>query len=205
MLNLFKKTSKEERFWSWFIENQDRLFSFEDDQDNIFQAIHDNLAKIHPNLVFEISRVVDGKREFVISADGLRDAFPFVESTFSKAPSLDRWTFVKFRPRMGTGLNIEFEGGFKLGPDDLKFALASDDGKIAIGIFVKEYDPEERDKFLSAVFVLLDAALGEYDMETKVGALELHGWSELAEKGIEGQPFDELPVSFDRALAASLN
>jgi hypothetical protein len=205
MFNPFKKISKEERFWSWFIENQDRLFSFEDDQDNIFHAIHNNLARIHPNLVFEISRVVDGKREFVISADGIKAAFPFVESTFSKAPSLNKWTIVKFRPRIGTRLNIEFDDGFKLAPDDLKFALARHEDKIGIGIFVREYDPVERDKFLRAVFVLLDAALGEYDMETKVGALELHSWSDLAEIGIEGQPFDELPDSFDRAWAASLN
>lgn len=203
--DLFKRQSGREGFWEWFASNEDRIFNFENDQDTIFSELTARLRSIHPSLTFEISRIEDGKREFVLSADGDRRAFPFVESTYSKAPVLDRWTFVKFRPRIGTGLVIEFEGGFKLSPDDLKFALAKHEGKIAIGIFAKDYSENEHDNFLRAVFVLLDTALGEYDMETKVGFIDLKSWNDLDELDIEGQQFTSLPEVFDRAWAASFN
>ena len=80
-----KKESPDVAFWSWFATNEDRLFYFEKDQEKIFDELNGKLRAIHPSVTFEFGPVKQGKREFVISADGIREAFPFVERTFSSA------------------------------------------------------------------------------------------------------------------------
>ncbi len=201
-LDRFKSGSNEDRFWAWFVEHEDAIFNFELDQERIFDSIQANLQRVHNSLVFEISRVVDGKREFVISADGIQEAFPFVESTGSKAPNLERWKIVKFRPRLGTGFIIEM-GDLKLGSDDISFRLEHDRGKIGIELFIDGFVDEERDNFLRAAFILIDTALGEYDVETKVGFIDLHQRESILPEG--SCAFVELPNVFDRMYQSTLN
>jgi len=100
---LFKRVSREEEFWNWFQKNEDSIFNFEKDQETIFSNLQSALHKVNQNLTFEFSRVKDNKREFVISADGLKSAFSAVESLFTSAPVLPRWIFIKFRPRRESG------------------------------------------------------------------------------------------------------
>lgn len=70
-MGLFSKRSPEATFWKWFAKHDDRLFSFEADQDAIFQELGKAINKIHPDLTFEFGPVSEaGKREFIISAGG---------------------------------------------------------------------------------------------------------------------------------------
>ena len=68
--------SKEALFWRWFQANETRLFDFEKDQDRVFNELQMQLHRIQPSLTFEFGPKEEGKREFVISADGIKDAFP---------------------------------------------------------------------------------------------------------------------------------
>src|SRR6187399_703219 len=93
--------SKEEKFWKWFQANEARLFDFERDQDRVFAELGPAMKKVHSNLTFEFGPKKDGQREFVISADGIKDAFPAVIALADKAPELPRWNIIKFRQRRG--------------------------------------------------------------------------------------------------------
>ena len=72
--------SKEQTFWSWFQRNSDTLYHFERDRQRIFDQLAAEMHRVNPELTFEFGSVLDdGAREFVISAGGVKTAFPAVE------------------------------------------------------------------------------------------------------------------------------
>ena len=158
----------EHDFWKWFQANQDALYEFESNQAATFDRLHAELRKVHPDLTFEFGpKSQDGSREFIISADGLRVAFPYVERLFSSAPSLKRWKFIKFRPRR-TPMAITIAGQ-TISPEDVHFALFRDGDKIGIMLFFEDYKEAEEWRYLKFGFLFLDGALGEYVVENRGG------------------------------------
>ena len=91
--------NREKAFWDWFQANDERLYNFERDQEPTFDLLQTELQKVDKNLTFEFGPVENGRREFIISAGGIREAFPKVESLYATAPVLSRWEVVKYRPR----------------------------------------------------------------------------------------------------------
>ena len=193
--------SKEAIFWHWFQANESRLFDFEKDREKIFDELGMQLHRIRPELTFEFGPQHDGKREFVISADGIKDAFPAVIALADAAPSLSRWKITKFRPRRGFQSPVTING-FRLAPDQVRFTIAPDGDKAGLTLFIDGYNPTERYKFASAVYLMLDQTLGEYDVETKVGIIELETAS--APSRSVKQPFSSLTESFDRLLKSTI-
>jgi hypothetical protein len=78
--------SPESDFWRWFQKNENALFDFERDQERTFDRLAAEMQKVDPSLTFEFGPKDDGRREFVISADGIVEAFPKVESLYAAAP-----------------------------------------------------------------------------------------------------------------------
>src|SRR4051812_11026903 len=108
-LQLFAGERKEDVFWRWFQKNEDRLFAFEKDREAIFRDLTSAMEKVNPDLTFEFGPIEDGgHREFVISAGGIRKAFTSVEMLWAAAPKMQRWRFVKFRPRRATINDLEY-------------------------------------------------------------------------------------------------
>lgn len=93
VLSFFSGTAQarpEDNFWKWFQQNEALLFDFERDREHIFDLLSSEIRRVHPSLTFEFGPKEGNRREFVISADGIRDAFPKVESLFSSAPPLPK-------------------------------------------------------------------------------------------------------------------
>ena len=124
----FPAKTNEDKFWNWFCKNSKMIFNFESNQEEVFDKIQKESQKLNSNLSFEISSIKDGKREFVISADGIIDAFPVVEKLYNAKPDLSEWTFVKFRPRrrMENSIRIANKEVF---PKDVKFMFIDDEDK----------------------------------------------------------------------------
>lgn len=167
-----KQKTEEEKFWKWFKKNETMLFEFNDsNRDKVFDKLANEMKKVHPDLTFEFSPVFEsGKREFVISADGIKEAFPKVESLFKSAPKLNKWIWVKFRPRHKP-MAIKI-GEKQTDPADVKCQLFKDGDKVGIMLFFKDYSEKEKTFYRQIGYLLLDQALGEYDVETKVGFIE---------------------------------
>src|ERR1700740_3674432 len=126
--------TKEQSFWTWFLHHEDDLMHFERNQDTVFDALAVELQKVHSDLTFEFGPVRDGRREFVISAGGIKSAFPAVESLYSAAPSLKRWIWVKYRPRRLPINDVEY-GGKKVRANDVRYLLAKDGDKLGVVLF----------------------------------------------------------------------
>src|ERR1700730_13494318 len=69
-------------FWKWFVKHEPELFEFdatrEAEREAIFSEIAIELHKVDPDLTFEIGPNGTPKREFIISAGGIKRGFPAV-------------------------------------------------------------------------------------------------------------------------------
>ena len=195
-----KQDSKEAAFWHWFQANESRLFDFEENQERVFDELQTQLHRIQPSLTFEFGPKQDGKREFVISADGIREAFPAVIDLANAAPPLPRWTITKFRPRRGFQSAVTLNG-LRISPEQVEFTIEPDGDKNGITLFIEAYNPSEHEKYAGVVYLMLDQTLGEYDVETKVGFIELK--SRSAQSKLAKQPFSALAQSFDRLIKSN--
>ncbi|SFM78618.1 hypothetical protein [Methanolobus profundi] len=193
MISLFK--SKEQKFWSWFQKNEDRLPNFEQGQEAIFKELHSQIMQVNKDLVFEFGPVVNGKREFILSAGGILSVFPDLEKLYSAAPQLDKWSVIKFRPRREPcdlvygGKNVKFE--------NINYVLIKDESpdKVGIVLFFNEFNEAEYDLWLGAGFLFLDQVLGEYDVATKLGNILVT--SPQSEHFSNARPLRELTADFD--------
>jgi hypothetical protein len=169
------QTTPEEVFWKWFEHNENSLFDFEKDRERTFGQLSGEMHKLNPNLTFEFGPKEDGRREFVISADGIRDAFPEVEALYGAAPSLPRWKFTKFRPRRKPS-DISYAG------TSVKAASVSvqvkPNGQMAdMTVYIPGYTQAAHKTYAAIAFLFLDQALGEYDVEIHVGQVNVESAS----------------------------
>ena len=183
----------EEKFWKWFQKNEKKLLHFEADQERIFDQVASELQKVDPNLTFEFGPA-GARREFVISAAGIKDSFPAVVSLKSAAPALPYWRITAFRPRR-TPINIIEFREKSVDPKDVEFTLL-DNGKTAgLYLFIPGLREDETDYKIIG-YLLLDEALGEYDVETGLGFIEMYP-SYVRKEG-QRYPLADLPSLFDK-------
>ncbi len=188
--------ASEADFWKWFQSNEPALFDFERDQEKTFDRLATEIRKVHPSLTFEFGQKVNETREFVISADGIREAFPKVESLFAAAPSLPKWKFIKFRPRRAP-FDIQY-GDVSVKANSISVVLVPEGRKAGLIVLIPGYSNAKRKSFASVAFLMLDQALGEYDVETSVGSIAVRAPSETPSGAV---PLRELSKLFDSFVA----
>jgi len=194
--NLFKKKITEKEFWSWFEKNSEDYFQLnEKNYDLLFNKLGLQLSKYHKDLTFEFSiEMNQGKREFIISAEGMVSAFPAVIKLVEEAPSLEKFNVVAFRQRQDSEQEIYFED-IVLNTEDIFFTYREDKQMdcLDIVIYIKGYS-EENDQFIAAAFIMLDSLIGEYDVGVKLGEINFEPYQE--EK--EAQPILKLVSLVDK-------
>jgi len=188
----------EREFWNWFIQHEPELFEFdphdEANRERIFDELLGELQKVHPALVFEFGPNA-ARREFVISADGMKRAFPAVVSLAKAAPHLDRWEVIPFRPRRVP--NVVELGGKRVDPNDVEFSLLDNGRNVGIYLFIPGFKQSDVD--LKRIgYLLLDEALGEYDVESKLGLIRILSRDTRTDGG--RYPFARLPGLFDQLV-----
>ena len=79
LLGVQNWAKRHQGFW-WSVEHETERFSFDCDheaeRETVFDEVASALENVHPELTFEFSSLAE-KREFVISAGGIKDVFPF--------------------------------------------------------------------------------------------------------------------------------
>jgi hypothetical protein len=186
--------SQEQQFWAWFQQREEKLFNFELDEDRIFAELDSALAKVAPHLTFEFGPIMNGTREFVISADGIKADFPAIEALAAAAPALPRWKIIKFRQRQTPIAELTFAGK-TVKPVDVEFCLLSNWRELGVYLFFGSYSEKEAAVWAHIAFLFLDQALGEYDVATKVGPVK--AFHSDAHPGAARYTLPELPERFD--------
>jgi len=147
--------------------------------------------------VFEFSSLSEGRREFVISAGGIQNAFPEVTALVQAAPVLSRWQIFAFRQRHDAP---EIRCGDKmLKRDAVFFDYIPAEDKIDLLLFIPglaDSSPEGVTGLKTIGYLLLDAAVGEYDVETKIAEIQMLDASAYPER--RRIPLCELPLVVDK-------
>ena len=208
-----KEGEQEREFWEWFAANEARYRVFVPggpERDALFAELTRRLGRVRRGVRFAFDAPDqtdsdDGgaQRELVLSADGNRDLFPAVRRLADAAPvsALPGWKVVAFRPRVpdlaGVALLL---GETVIGADDLWLALKPRGDRIDLDLYLRGLLEASEREIQKACLLLLDYALGEYDVGTKVGALDIHALPEdPAGSGLI--PYPRLPEEFDASFA----
>jgi hypothetical protein len=187
----FKFGSPEQMFWLWFAENSEQLLVVKTAEEPICDELDKKIREIHPGLAFAFGPIKDGQRDFIISADGSRELFPVVKKLAAAAPDLPGWTIIAFRPPGNIEASVKF-GDYQLGPDDIWFITRPAPRGMGLTLFIKGLSGQTREVLTQAIMILLDNALGEYNVEAKIKHLDLRPLpGNPAELGL--RPFRELP------------
>lgn len=182
--NIFKSKSNEEEFWDWFLKNEPDLYYGTDDikqREKIFDGLTKRIKAIDSNLAYAFSPIQDGElKEFIISADGLKESFPQVINLIKVAPIHPNWKFLAFRqPNLGDDLSIKM-GDLEIGYNDIFFRFLEEEGKLQIELNIRNFDKSGFQQ--NAVYLLLDSLIGEYDVVTEIDFID---WEILDESKIE--------------------
>ena len=189
-------THRDTQFWKWFQDNLERFNRFEDDQERLMDELSNQLHEIDENLVYEISSAKSGAREFVISADGIKESFASVLGLAKNAPNIPGWKITAFRPRVDiTQFNLDYAGK-ELYAKDFYFWLQSEGNSIDLILYVPGLTEDNRNEFVNACYLLLDMAIGEYDVTTKIRHID-HQPLPANPESERLKPLTELPNDFD--------
>lgn len=184
-------------FWKWFEENEADFPSTADFDAAYGYEVSGLLDSVKPGLVYEISNPVDGQKEFIISADGISELIPDVKKLVQAAPDLKHWKFIAFRPRVESYENLALTfSGYAIDPKQLWCYSQVKDGYFDLVIFHPEYSNANKDAMIHGTLILLDMALGEYDVMTGIRYIDNEQLP--VDRKLKGlYPFTELRQVFD--------
>lgn len=179
------------RFWKWFSDHAAALAA-EKDLKVIMERVNTQLAKVNSEVFAEIG--IEGDDHLlVITADGIRALFPVVQQVYRARPGVPGWKIVAFRQRSKPGKAFSVEmGGRKVSPADVRFVAETAGSKLAVRVFLPGFD--HTDQMKQIAYVLMDNAVGEYDMETKIGEI---GFAPLDAAPAGAKPLTELAAAVD--------
>lgn len=183
------------QFWKYFVQNAHKLSYSRKYQNKVLINCLEELKKVHPDLTFEIGSRVGDTWEFVISANGIKDAFPAVLSLIEIAPRLKGWKIIAFKQRKATDTAIAI-AGVTISIEDILFEYYIEGkGKMGIILYVKDFKKSDI-RYQLAIFPLLDALLGEFDVEMKIGSIDIQPlFPNIRRKKL--RPLGELPSIVD--------
>lgn len=172
---MMRIVSPENKFWSWFEHSQDKYMNLETaDMEEKFSIMSEKIREVHEDLTFAISpQDAEGKRELIISADGVQTAFPWVIKLVRKAPVLPQWQIKPFRPKVEMDEYHIDLGHRIIKAEEIRFEFQIIEGRLELHLYIEGYHPEAED-ILIASQILLDSLLGEYDAATKIQFLAFH-------------------------------
>lgn len=185
---LIGRKNKFEAFWEWFGKNEQVYYELaEVKQEKAMNELYKRLQKVNKHLAYEFSyELLEGKREFVISADGMVEAFDDVLDLVDAAPELEGFVVIPFRQPNEEEFAVTY-GAVEVSQDDLYYT-AEDNGDFDLTIYAKGLSADNEDEYIPAIFILLDSLIGEFYVGTRIGELDFKPY----EKGLEAAPIYEL-------------
>ena len=192
-------------FWRWFAKHADGIAAevraLREDQPASTLTTDEmarRLQKIHPSLTHEIGSDADWPIELIISADGDLDGFPAVTRTVSAAPPLPGFHITAFRKRVGPDFMLGMFGQ-EIRFRQVRYESWPDEDRLGVKLYIAVGGLDE-DQLDAMAFILLDMALGEYDVATGLGAVEVATGRPTAAK-----PLSELAAEFDAYHAPTVH
>ena len=189
-----EQAQKIDEFWNWFKANQEEFYQIDfekiEELEISFDKLDKKLKPLNEHFTFEFSPILDnGKREFVLSADGYRDAFPDLLSLFKRSPELEKWDILPFKQGFDEDPQIQFHNGFTFSWDKVFFQSKQTSEGLSIDFYIEDYD-EGDPNFQTGLLILLDSYLGEYDAVMQIRYVDIHKLNPKKKRDLKA--FEEL-------------
>jgi len=187
--------SSPQEFWRWFVSRSraitadtKRLGSRAASRRLIVDKLGKRLAAVNEHLVHEIGMYSPETVELIISADGCKAAFPAVVALVSARPPLNGFRITAFRPRKPfPAIDIY---GQSIRGDAVTYRLDEADGFLDLYLRIEADLSDEQLRVVG--FLMLDMALGEFDVETGLRKIA------FTRNPFDGErPLSELTAAFD--------
>ncbi|WP_277585209.1 hypothetical protein [Psychrobacillus antarcticus] len=173
--NLFKKKDPIEVFWQYFIDHEKKLYNLKDkDIEKMFRDLYILINKVNNQLIFSTPvALIEGKREFTISASSIGKNFPDVIRLVEAAPKMENFKIIAFEQRnddQGTTVN-----DIELTRDQVFFDYTYDQEHtvFCLMLYIKEFN-EDNDDYFRVAFDLLEIVIGEYVLGTEITEIQFN-------------------------------
>lgn len=115
-----------------------------------------------------------------------------MEKLYAAAPTLKKWTIIKFRPRRDP-FDITYKG-VSVQAESVTVFLTKTGPKATVTVLIPGYTESRHESYAGIAFLLLDQALGEYDIETRVGVIDV---ARPSARFASVRRLEDLPKAFD--------
>lgn len=188
-----EKSAKAEKFWEWFVEDQEAFFKLDPEDgaevSRLFDLLSEKLEPFNPEILFEFSgEAVEGKREFILTADGDTDHFADVLYLYKYAPEIPNWIIIPFKQPSDGEFSIDYNG-IPMAWEDIYFSHSLNEDGVDLKLYMKGFEGENH--YYGIAYLFLDSYLGEFDAAMFISALEILPLPEK-KKRKKLQPFIEL-------------
>jgi len=172
-----------QQFWDWFQskEGQKVLFKFKRgpsaDTSAASTAVGNALMKVHKDLVWSLTPVgEDGTGgEFEVSAGGLRALIPVVEELVAAAPQMAAWEVFAFKqPIEGFCLTTSDDDEGIDASNVMVAASETQGGVYDVDVYLPTPAGTLQNTINELGFIVLDHALGEYIVMTRLHRVNFH-------------------------------
>jgi hypothetical protein len=191
-----------EAFWQRVSTTIDQLLHSQEenqfDADSLLSEYRETLQRIDENLTFHFEREEEeGPIEMIFGCDGYPESIHSVLSLVGAAPELQGIRFKAFNHRydpIPSHINVADE---VCELKDFWYSLNCIDHKLHLAVYMHDVPRVlDMDPRVEAVMIFLDALIGEYEIMTRVWALD---WLELPKDPVDFglKPLSELRDSFD--------
>ncbi len=163
-----------ETVWTWFVEHHSELKSGSELNMVAYEEMVTVFAKYHADVFPEVAVNPEGAWDLVVSCGGVPTGKSAVERLADAAPTVQGWNVVAFRqPGPLDGWNIEMNKS-TLSPTDVRVLVSTADGQgyVPVVMLIPGCDAMPGDTCLSLGYLMLDAALGELGVMTRIGFVE---------------------------------
>lgn len=201
MFGWLRKEDEVAGFWRWFERNAGRIRKGVDRTDYkvIVHELGERIVRAAPGVMHEIGKPDADTVELILSADGVRANIAGVLALMKRAPQLPGFMFTAFRPRRHDLALDVFER--RVTGDDIRYVAEPDDELLHLRVFMPhDWDWSEHQRGMAG-FLMLDQALGEYDVMTGLGVIDF----EIGPPPPHARPLSNLAGEFDTFRAAMMH
>ncbi len=176
LLTLFKKQSKEQKFWNWVSKNKVELENFinSDHKDyGIYKELTKEIKKYNKVLYPEMTSTKNDEIVLIITPDGLSEGVIPTQKLYEARPKLQNWIIKKFRQSKDK-IDLNFNG-IEYPSSDIEILpeLDNEREKVNIKVCIRNMNSDKK-KYQSLAWLYLDHILGEYNTITKVGYVDFY-------------------------------
>ncbi len=146
-----------------------------DGGDPLWDVTLGQLQRIHAGLHCEISDPQDGRRDFVVTAQGDTRLFAIADAVVAAAPTLRRWTFTALKPAMGFDFTHHYEDVL-YDPSSMWFLpleRADRPEELGLRIAVPSLRDIDQEAAAFAVTIILETGLGERERAAEIRHVEV--------------------------------